>query len=139
MSAVQRWHQARVDAAELAFVQHQAALAAAEAERDQIAAAAVPARGSVGSVEDLWGPARFEEANRRRRLAAQARVAEREADMAQALQAVQSARRRLAMTNRLAERVAAAQERLSARRESLNVEDDWRMARARQRPGDGGG
>lgn len=136
MSAIQRLYQARVDAAEAALGERAAALAAAEAERDGIAAASVPGAGVLGplvSIEDLWGPARFEEANQRRRLAARARVAEREADVAAALQRVQGARRRLAMAKRLAARAQAAQERLTARRESLHLEDDWRMARAGRR------
>lgn len=136
MNAVQRLYQARVEAAEAALGQREAALAAARAERDSIAAARVPGAGVLGSVvsiEDLWGPARFEEANQRRRLAARARVAEREADVATALQGVQGARRRLAMAERLALRAAAAQERLATRREALHLEDDWRMARAERR------
>ena len=140
MSAIQRLYQAWVDAAEAALGERAAALAAAEAERDRIAAASVPGAGVLGtvvSIEDLWGPARFEEANQRRRLAARARVAEREADVAAARQRVEGARRRLAMAKRLAARAQAAQQRLTARRESLQLEDDWRMVRAgRRRPGE---
>ncbi|MDA8199169.1 MAG: hypothetical protein M0Z54_07025 [Thermaerobacter sp.] len=143
MSAVQRLYQAWVDAAEAALREREAMLAAARAERDGIAAASVPGPGVLGtlvSIEDLWGPARFEEANQRRRLIARARVAEREQALAEALQRVQGARRRLAMAERLAARAAAAQERLTARRESLTLEDNWRTARAgRRRQGERGG
>lgn len=133
MSVVRQLYQARVDAAEAALAQREAALAAAEAERDGIPGARVPAGvlGAIASIEDLWGPARFEEANQRRRLSARARVADREAEVAAALQRVQAARRLLAMADRLAARAAAAQERIGAQRESRRLEDDWRMARAR--------
>ncbi len=133
MNVIQRLYQTRVDAAEAALAQAEAAREAAEAERDGIAGPRVPAAEVLDAVvcaEDLWGPARFEEANQRRRVVARARVAECEADVAAAVQGVQGARRRLAMAERLAERAAAAQERLAAERQARRLEDNWRMARA---------
>ena len=140
MNVIQRFYQAGVDAAEAALAQAEAARETAEAERDGIAGPSVPAAavlGTVVSAEDLWGPARFEEANQRRRVVARARVVEREADVAAAVHGVQGARRRLAMAERLAERAASAQERLAAQRQARRLEDNWRMARAWGDQGEG--